>query len=56
MPGYFIYRCEQSPFDAWKFKDSKGKEMTVEGKITSKRTFESDRANASRTWTVAISN
>ena len=35
MPGYFIYRCEQSPFDAWKFKDSKGKEMTVEGKITS---------------------
>ena len=34
MPGYFIYRCEQSPFDAWKFKDSKGKEVTVEGKVT----------------------
>jgi outer membrane protein OmpA-like peptidoglycan-associated protein len=35
MSGYYIERCAETPFDAWKFKDSKGKEVTAEGKITS---------------------
>lgn len=34
MSGYYISRCDQSPFDAWKIKDSKGKEVKVEGKVT----------------------
>jgi len=33
MPGYRIQRCEQKEFDAHAFKDAKGKEVSVEGRV-----------------------
>ncbi len=35
MTGYHIYRCEQAPFEALAVLDAKGKEQSVEGRLTS---------------------
>jgi len=37
LAGYFISRCEVADFDELKLRDAKGKEVTVEGRVT--RTF-----------------
>ena len=35
MPGYHIYSCEAVAFESWKVRDAKGKELVVQGKLTS---------------------
>ena len=33
MPGYRIQRCDEKEFDAHTFRDAKGQEVSVEGRV-----------------------